>query len=220
MEEIKATMNTYQKYCPNVWLAKCTERHEKGAIIEVETKYGKPNESIVFNLIAEKDGFFFYSIVRADGFNVQEWAKRRADRLNGAAANAEKKSTQYWNASQEGADFLRLAEPIKVGHHSEKRHRALIERNRDRMDKCVEFSDKAETYAQRAEYWESKASTINLSMPESIEYYEFKIQQATAKHEELKAHPEKRDHSYSLTYAKKEVNEAKRNLEIAQKLWG
>ena len=212
-------MNTYQKYCPNVYLAKCEEQYEKGEIIEVETKYGKPNESIVFNLIAEKDGYFYYSIVRADGFNVQEWAKRKADRLNGAASNAEKKSGQYWNASQEGKDFLVLAEPIKVGHHSEKRHRALIDRNWNRMEKCVQFSDKAETYAQRAEYWEAKASAINLSMPESIEYYEFKLEQATAKHEELKSDASKRDHSYSLTYAKKEVNEAKKNLEIANKLW-
>ena len=26
-------MNTYAKYCPNVFVAKCTERHEKGDII-------------------------------------------------------------------------------------------------------------------------------------------------------------------------------------------
>lgn len=28
-------MNTYAKYCPNVYLAKCEEKHEKGDIIEV-----------------------------------------------------------------------------------------------------------------------------------------------------------------------------------------
>lgn len=22
-------MNTYEKYCPNVWVAKCSEKHEK-----------------------------------------------------------------------------------------------------------------------------------------------------------------------------------------------
>jgi len=213
-------MNTYQKYCPNVFLAKCEEAYEKGATIEVETKYGKANECIVFNLIGQRDGFYFYSIVRADGFNVQEWAKRKAERLNGAASNAEKKSTGYWNAAQEGKDFLVLAEPIKVGHRSEKRHRALITRNWNRMEKCVQFSDKAETYAQRAEYWEAKASTINLSMPESIEYYEFRLEQATAKHESLKTGAVKKDHSYSLPYAKKAVNEAQKNFDIARKLWG
>ena len=74
-------MNTYSKYVPNVFLAKCTEKHEKGETILVTTKYGKENESIVFNLIAEKDGFYYYSIIRADGFNVQEWAKKR-DEIN------------------------------------------------------------------------------------------------------------------------------------------
>ena len=76
-------MNTYYKFAPNVFLAKCDEKHEKGEVIEVTTKYGKENESIVFNLIFERDGFYYYSIVRADGFNVQEWAKRRAVDVNG-----------------------------------------------------------------------------------------------------------------------------------------
>lgn len=63
-------MNVYSKFCPNVFLAKCEEKYEKGEVIEVTTKYGKENECIVFNLIYEKDGFYYYSIVRADGFNV------------------------------------------------------------------------------------------------------------------------------------------------------
>jgi hypothetical protein len=64
-------MNTYYKFAPNVFLAKCDEKHEKGETIEVTTKYGKENECIVFNLIYERDGFYYYSIVRADGFNVK-----------------------------------------------------------------------------------------------------------------------------------------------------
>lgn len=63
-------MNVYSKFCPNVFLAKCEEKYEKGEVIEVTTKYGKENECIVFNLIYEKDGFYYYSIVRADGFNA------------------------------------------------------------------------------------------------------------------------------------------------------
>jgi hypothetical protein len=212
-------MNTYSKYVPNVFLAKCTESHEKGETIELKTKYGSEHECIVFNLIYERDGFYFYSIVRADGFNVQEWARRKAERLNGAATNAEKKSSVYYQASNEGADFLRLAEPIKIGHHSEKRHRALIERNYNRMSKSMELQKVAEQYENRAKYWESKANTINLSMPESLEYYEFKLEQAKANHEGLKNGTIERRHSYSLTYAKKEVNEIEKLLNLAIKLW-
>ena len=122
-------MNTYSKFCPNVFLAKCTEQHEKGEVIKVETKYGKENDCTIHNLIYQKDGFFFYSITRADGFNAQERALAKAEKYNGYAFNAEKRSSQYYEASQEGREFLSLGEPIKVGHHSEKRHRALIERN-------------------------------------------------------------------------------------------
>ena len=212
-------MNSYSKYCPNVFLAKCTEKHEKGTIIPIATKYGKENESIVFNLIGEKEGFFYYSIVRADGFNVQEFAKRKAERLQNAALNANKKSDKCWEASNEGADFLSLGEPIKIGHHSEKRHRALIERNRNRMDKAVNLSKQANEYEERAQYWESRANVINLSMPESLEYYEFMLEKAKTKHEGLKAGTIPREHSFSLTYAKKEVNEIENKLKIARKLW-
>ena len=144
-------MNTYSKYCPNVFLAKCTELHEKGEIVNLTTKYGQEHECIVFNLVYKKDGFYFYSIVRADGYNVQERAKAKAEKYQNWANSASQKSNAYYEASQEGKDFLSLAEPIKVGHHSEKRHRALIERNWSRIGKSVEFSDKAESHESKAE---------------------------------------------------------------------
>ncbi len=212
-------MNTYVKYAPNVFIAKCPDKHEKGETISVATKYGKENDCIVFNLIGIKDGFCFYSIVRADGFNVQEWAKKKAARYENAAANSEKRSNQYYEASKEGKDFLALAEPIKVGHHSEKKHRALIERNHNRMRKCVELSEKAGSQESKAEYWASKANTINLSMPESLEFYEYELERAKEKHEGLLSGKYERSHSFSLTYAKKEVNEMQKKLQTAKKLW-
>ena len=212
-------MNTYAKYTANVFVAKCPERHEKGETIILETKYGKEHECIVFNLVLRKDEFYYYSIVRADGFNVQEFAKAKAERYQSWANSRESKSTEYYEASQEGRDFLALAEPIKIGHHSEKRHRALIERNYNRMAKSVENTKIAEQHESKAEYWESKANIINLSMPESLEYFEYKVEEAKEKHEGLKTGKYERRHSYSLTYAKKAVNEAEKNLEMAKKLW-
>jgi len=214
-------MNTYAKYTANVYVAKCEEMHNKGEIINVTTKYGKENECIVFNLVHKSaDGFFYYSIVRSDGFNMQEFAKQKAERYSNWRISAENKSNAYYKASQEGKDFLSLAEPIKVGHHSEKRHRALIERNWNRMGKCVEESKKAEQHESKAEYWERKAKDINLSMPESIEFYEYKFEGAKMIHEGLKDGTIKREHSFSLTYAKKAVNEAEKNLKTARTLWG
>jgi len=40
-------MNNYKKYCPNVWIAECTEKHEAGEAIIITTKYGKENEHII-----------------------------------------------------------------------------------------------------------------------------------------------------------------------------
>lgn len=214
-------MNTYSKFCPNVFVAKCQDQHEKSEIIALETKYGKEHECIVFNFLGQtRDGFFLYSIVRADGYNVQERAKAKAERLQGWAASAARKSDQYYEASQEGRDFLALAEPIKVGHHSERGHRALIERNWVRMGKSVEMDKKAAEHAQRAEYWKAKESEVNLSMPESLEMWEHKLEAAKAYHLDLKNNPEKRAHSMSLQYANKAVKDAEENLRLAVKLWG
>lgn len=212
-------MNTYYKFCPNVFLAKCTDKHEKGETIPVETKYGKENDSIVFNLVFERDGFYYYSIVRADGFNVQEHAKRKAEKLHNAASNAEKKSGQYYQKSASMVENIPFGQPILVGHHSEKHHRATIEKSQNAMNNCVEQSKIAENYSYRAEYWEKRENLINESMPESVEYFEFKLEQAKARHEGLKNGTIPRDHSFSLTYAKKEANEIEKKLNICRKLW-
>lgn len=213
-------MNTYYKYAPNVFLAKCDEKHEKGEEILVTTKYGKENESIVFNLVFERDGFYYYSIVRADGFNVQEWAKRRAERRREWAASAERKSREYYEKSNKDADFLSLGEPIKVGHHSEHRHRKMIDDAWNNMGKSVEYTDKAAEHERLSKYWYSKTDTINLSMPESIDFYRHKLEKANEYHEGLKSGKYPREHAYSLTYAKKEVNELQKKYELAVKLWG
>lgn len=213
-------MNTYYKYAPNVFLAKCDEKHEKGEGILVTTKYGKENESIVFNLVFEKDGFYYYSIIRADGFNVQEWAKRRAERRREWAASAERKSHEYYKKSNKDRDFLSLGEPVKVGHHSERRHRKMIEDAWNNTGKFVEYHDKAKEHEYKAAYWDAKADTINLSMPESIDFYQHKLEKAKEYHEGLKSGKCPREHAYSLTYAKKEVNELQKKYELAVKLWG
>lgn len=213
-------MNTYYKFAPNVFLAKCDEKHEKGEVIEVTTKYGKENESIVFNLIFERDGFYYYSIVRADGFNVQEWAKRRAERRREWSVSANKKSHVYFEKSNKDRDFLSLGEPIKIGHHSERRHRKAIADAWRNMGKSVEFSDKATEHEREAEYWDKRATTINLSMPESIDFYAHKLEEAKEYHEGIKSGKYPREHSYTLTYAKKAVNEAQKNYDLAVKLWG
>ena len=208
-------MNTFKKYCPNVWIAECDKQYERGEIITLETKYGKEVECEVYNLVLQKNDKYYYSIVRCG----ETYAQRKAEKYRNSANRHQTKSNQYYQASQEGREFLSLGEPIKVGHHSEKRHRALIERNSNRMDKCIEFSNKAEAAERKAEYWESKANEINLSMPESVEYFTNKLDKAVEYHKGLKDGTIERSHSYSLAYANKEVKELKKKVEIAKLLW-
>lgn len=213
-------MNTYKKFCANVFVAKCTEEHQKGDVITVETKYGKENEHIVFNLVKKDSEFYYYSIVRADGLNAQEYAKNRANKLIGYANKREQKSNDYIEASKEGREFLIMGEPIHVGHASERGHRALLERNDNRMRKAHEENEKAEKYKYRAEYWINQTDVINLSMPESLEYYKFKFEEATKYHADMKDGKIEKTHDYSLTYAKKKSNELKKKYNLAIKLWG
>ena len=158
-------MNVYSKFCPNVFLAKCEEKYEKGEVIEVTTKYGKENECIVFNLIYEKDGFYYYLIVRADGFNVQEWAKQRAERCRMWAASAEQKSNEYYEKSNKDSDFLSLGEPIKVGHHSERRHRKMIDDAWKNTGKMVECMDRVKEHERVPAYrdWETDRKSTRLN---------------------------------------------------------
>lgn len=155
-----------------------------------------------------------------DGLNSQQRAQNKADKLEGYAANAEKRSTAYYEASQEGRDFLVLGEPIKIGHHSERRHRKLIERNWERMGKSVAESEKAKEYERRSKYWSEKANKIDLSMPDSLEYFEEELRKAKEYHKKLKDFPELRRHSMSLQYANKAVKDLEEKVYTAIILWG
>lgn len=210
-------MNKFKKYCPNVWIAECEEEYEKGEIIYLETKYGKEVECEVYNLIFQKDDKFYYSIVRTED---ETYAERKAMKYRNAAQKNIEKSQEKWKAAEEGKEFLSLGEPIKVGHHSEKRHRALLDRNWKRVENAIDLENKAHEQDRKAKYWEQKASEITLAMPESLEYFKHELEKAEEYHKKLKDNPSLRTHSYSLTYAKKAVNEFKKKVEIAEKLWG
>lgn len=211
-------MNTYTKLCPNVWIAKCENEHQKGDVIQLTNKYGNEADVEIHNQISMHDTeHFYYSFTRMEGMS---YAERKAEKYKSWAASAERKSDEYYQASHEGKDFLALAEPIKIGHHSEKRHRALIDRNWSRMGKSVEQSKKAESHQHKAEYWESRANDINLSMPESLEYFKHGLDKAVELHRQYKSKEREQEHSYSMSYARKTVKELEKKIAIAEKLWG
>lgn len=212
---------TYHKFAPNAWVAKTTHGTlQPGDIIQIPNKYGDTKDHIIWkNITPNNTDFFYYSIIRADGENSQTLAEKKAEKLAGYQANAEARASNYYQASQEGRDFLSLAEPIKIGHHSESKHRNLIDRNWNRMAKSVAETDKANSYNSRIAYWDKKTTKIDLSMPESLEYFAYRLDQKIKFHKDLKERKEKKEHTYSLTYAKKDVNEYSKLLELAKQLW-
>ena len=216
-------MNTYKKFCPNVYVAQCEQQYQKNDIIEVTTQYGKINKCIVHNFIGytgtKEKPMYCYSITRVDGFNNQERAKNKIEKLNNFKDVANKKGAQLIEKSKENRDFLALGEPIKIGHHSEKRHRALIERNWNRLNNAMEQFKKAEFYQERLKYWEQLSEEINLSMPESLEFYKEQLDEATEYYNGLKKGIIPREHNYSLTYANKKVKDLTVKYNNAIKLW-
>ncbi len=88
------------------------------------------------------------------------------------------------------------------------------------MGKSVAESDKAKEYERRAEYWADKASKIDLSMPDSLEFFEFELDKARKYHQHLKDNPEARPHSMSLQYANKAVKDQEERVRLAIRLWG
>lgn len=218
-------MNTYKKYCPNVFVAQCEEKQKKGSKIIVTTKYGKENECIIHNFVGyagtKENPLYCYSITRLDGYNSQERAKNKVDKLNGYADNAEKRSNEYFDKTDlsENKTGIPFGQPILIGHHSEKKHRKVIERANNAMFKAFEENKKAQSYRERTVYWEKLSKKIDLSMPESLEFFKIQLNEAIEYHTGLKNGTIEREHSYSLTYAKKRVNELKKKYETAQKLW-
>ena len=160
-------MNKFKKYCPNVWVAECETEYNKGEIIELTTKYGKCVECEVYNLVSTVNNKFYYSIVRVEDISYEE---RKAEKYNNSAKRHDRKSDEWYQKSKEGEDFLSLAEPIKIGHHSERRHRALTDRNRDRLGNSVKESEIAAKMKAKAARWEDPAQEINLSRSRSFRF--------------------------------------------------
>jgi len=75
------------------------------------------------------------------------------------------------------------------------------------IEKAIKENKKAEEYQNKAEYWKTQTSKIDLSMPESLDYYKFKLEKATKYHQDMKDGIIPKPHSYALTYAKKDCNE-------------
>lgn len=81
----------------------------------------------------------------------QERAEDRADRMSERARKADQEATARFNSHANQTLSAMQGEPVKVGHHSEKRHRRLIEKAWADMGAGAAAIDKRDHYRQRAE---------------------------------------------------------------------
>src|SRR5699024_10261000 len=130
-----------------------------------------------------------------------------------------RKSIEARNQANDIISHIPPGQPILVGHHSEGRHRRDLRRFDNNMRRSVENSEKMADHLHKADYWEDKGKEINLSMPESIEYFEKELEEYKEVHIYYKENPDKRPHSYALTYARKKVKETEHKLGTAKLLW-
>ena len=139
------------------------------------------------------------------------------ERREAAAERQNRISNEYYAKSNKDRDFLSLCEPIKVGHHSEKRHRKIIEQAQNNATKCYQAMDKADEYKAQAEDIQRKIDKeINIDSPESLDQLKERVSELEAKRQEIKAREHK---AFELSNLGSNIRRYKERLETAKKLW-
>lgn len=211
--------NIFKKYTSGVFCMESDNddfKHLDETIIE--TKHGKEVDVIVWKKLFTKEGKTYYSVVRADGLNRSEWLKRKAEKKRNSADRQKELSDSYYLKSRKDSEFLSLCEPIKVGHHSENRHRKMIDQANKNMGKCCEADSKAKEYNQKAETLEIKSKTeINIDTPDCIPALVEKIEMLEAKKKAIKDSGVYG--SYQLTNLGAKIRRYKDRFKSAKNLW-
>jgi len=107
----------------------------------------------------------------------REWAESRAQ-----------KSTERLNAAR-AVPLPPFGEPIKIGHHSERRHRKAIETVDNRMRQAVEHEHMAKLHERKADGIEAQLeSSIYSDDDNAVEALEARIAEREAEREGIKAY--------------------------------
>jgi hypothetical protein len=107
----------------------------------------------------------------------EEWEARkqnRIDRMQRFAAKAREMSERYNRASDSISSGIPFGQPILIGHHSEKRHRRMLDRMHRYNDKAIEEYRKAQYYDRRAASAEGN-NAISSDDPDAIQKLKEKL---------------------------------------------
>lgn len=108
----------------------------------------------------------------------REWADKRRDN-----------ATQRFQAAHAATEMIPMGQPILVGHHSEKRHRAAIARSDANMRKGVESSNMASHHESKADGIETQLDrSVFSDDADAIEQLEVRIAEREAERDRWKAY--------------------------------
>lgn len=118
--------------------------------------------------------------------NYEEKRANRLERYERLANKYKGESESRFKRFEHILSFIPPGQPILVGHHSEKRHRADLERADNAMRASVEADKKSEYYAERAESMENN-SAISSDDPNALEKLTAKLEKLTKTQEFYKS---------------------------------
>jgi hypothetical protein len=96
-----------------------------------------------------------------------ERISERADRLEGRAGRATSEAEARYAAARREADLIPPGQPILVGHHSERGHRAALKRIDNNMRRSIE-ADRAATHYERAAKVAGQYTARRESLPTTL----------------------------------------------------
>jgi hypothetical protein len=123
-----------------------------------------------------------------DPAKVEAYEERRQRRVDALRTRAAKRRSEG-ASRQQWADHIGYnlnGQPILIGHHSEKRHRRLIDKMHNNMRKAIRLYDEAESLDRRAKAAESNRA-ISSDDPQAAQKIAARIKQLEAMQDSMKA---------------------------------
>lgn len=147
-----------------------------------------------------------------------DFEKRREERILRYEKLAEKariRSEQYSNSNANKILQMTPGQPILVGHHSEKRHRRLIEKAHNDIRKSIEESEKSKYYIDKIESVENGKVIYN-DDPNAIGKLKDKLEYLERQRELIKA--DEGHATWQLQNIGARIRETKRRINRLEKL--
>lgn len=104
----------------------------------------------------------------------QEKKEARIERYEELAQKAEQASQDAYQMSNRAVENIPTWQPILIGHHSERKHRAALERSHNAMRRSIALDEKADYYREKAKAAENN-DAIYAEDDDAVERLEEKI---------------------------------------------